>query len=127
MTPARSAMEALARLIELDAWGLQLPLVVRGAEVSVTTLAGSPPGAYEGPQPGTRELSFVSSRPLLRGLDVRLLQLALSEAGADIRADGVYGRVSAGCVADHQRVIGAPVSGVADPELVLGLVSSIDV
>lgn len=118
-------MDALRRLVELDAWGLQLPLVVRGAEISATTLAGLPPGVYDGPQPGTREISFNTSRPLLRGLDVRLLQLALSQEGADIRADGVFGRASSQRVADHQRATGAAASGVADPALVLGLATSL--
>ena len=79
-------MDAISRLIELDQWGLELPLVVRGAEISVATLSGTPPGTYEGPQPGTRDLTFVTTAPLLRGLDVRLVQLALSDRGADIRS-----------------------------------------
>ena len=119
-------MDAFRRLIELDAWGLPLPLVVRGAEVSTTTLSGSPPGVFDGPQPGTRALSFTTSQTLMRGLDVRLVQLALSQRGADIVADGVFGRASSRCVADHQRTTGTPVSGVANPSLVLGLATSID-
>ena len=118
-------MDAFNRLIELDAWGLDLPLVVRGAEISPLTLAGLPPGTYVGPQPGTSELSFLTSQSLTRGLDVRLLQLALSERGADIRADGVFGRASATCVASHQQSLGLPVTGVADPALVLSLASEV--
>jgi chitosanase len=118
-------MDALQRLIELGSWGLELPLVVRGAEISTATLPGVPPGTFEGPQPGTRELAFQTSTLLLRGLDVRLEQLALSERGADIRADGVFGRASANCVADHQRAIGMPVTGVADRPLVLALAATV--
>lgn len=118
-------MDAMQRLIELDAWGLDLPLVVRGAEISTLTLAGQPPGVYQGPQPGTRELAFLTSQNLTRGLDVRLLQLALSERGANIRADGVFGRASSTHVADHQRAIGAAVTGVADRALVLSLASEV--
>lgn len=118
-------MDACKRLIDLDAWGLELPLVVRGAEISTLTLSGLPPGTYVGPQPGTRELAFRTSQSLTRGFDVRLLQLALSERGADIRADGVFGRASATCVAGHQRSVGLPVTGVADPALVLGLASEV--
>ena len=113
-------MDAFLRLIELDGWGLELPLVVRSSEISQTTLSGTPPGAYDGPHPGTRDILLpTSSAPLLRGLDVRLVQLALSERGAAIRADGVFGRASADRVADHQRSIGAPVTGVADRALAL--------
>jgi chitosanase len=118
-------MDAMQRLIDLGAWGLDLPIVVRGAEISTVTLAGQPPGVYQGPQPGTREIAFVTSQTLMRGLDVRLLQLALSERGADIRADGVFGRASAGHIADHQRAIGAAVTGVAERALVLSLASEV--
>jgi chitosanase len=115
-------MDAFLRLIELDAWGLELPMVVRNAEISQTMLGGTPPGSYSGPAPGTRVISLPeSASPLLRGLDVRLVQLALSERGASIRADGVFGRASAERVADHQRRIGAPVTGVVDPALALAL------
>jgi chitosanase len=118
-------MDALKRLIGLGLWGLELPLVVRGSEISTATLSGVPPGSYDGPQPGTRELAFQSSSLLVRGLDVRLVQLALSERGADIRADGVFGRASGNCVADHQRAIGVPVTGVADRPLVLALAAAV--
>jgi chitosanase len=118
-------MDAMKRHIELGAWGLDLPLVVRGAEISALTLSGVPPRTYIGPQPGTRPLAFLTSQSLSRGLDVRLLQLALSERDADIRADGVFGRASAICVANHQRSAGLPITGVADPALVLALASEV--
>jgi chitosanase len=118
-------MDAMQRLIDLGAWGLDLPIVVRGQEISTVTLAGQPPGVYQGPQPGTREIAFVTSQTLMRGLDVRLLQLALSERGADIRADGVFGRASSEHVADHQRAIGAAVTGVAERALVLSLATEV--
>ena len=118
-------MDALGRLIALNAWGLELPLVVRGMEISPTTLAGLPPKCYDGPQPGTRDLAFLTSSPLVRGLDVRLVQLALSERGADIQADGVFGRASAGHVADFQRANGQPVTGVADRALASMLASEV--
>lgn len=118
-------MDALGRLIELGMWGLELPLVVRGAEISSVSLAAMPSGSYDGPQPGTRPLALQTSAPLCRGLDVRLVQLALSERGADIRADGVFGRSSVTCVADLQRVEGAPVTGVADGALVAKLAAEV--
>ena len=64
---------------------------------------------------------FQTSAPLCRGLDVRLVQVALGERGANVRADGVFGRASANCVADLQRAVGMPVTGVADAALVLEL------
>jgi chitosanase len=85
-----------------------------------------PPGAYDGPAPGTRAIMLPPpGRPLQRGLDVRLVQLALSERGAAIRADGVFGRASADRVADHQRSVGAPVTGVVDPTMAFALAQEI--
>ncbi|HET9370037.1 MAG TPA: peptidoglycan-binding protein [Vicinamibacterales bacterium] len=118
-------MDALARLIELGAWGLPLPLVVRGVEISTLTLTGSPPGVFDGPQPGTRDLAFLTTQTLLRGLDVRIVQLALSELGSNIRADGIFGRVSSLRVAEHQDALGLPASGVADRAMVLALAREI--
>lgn len=114
-------MDAFQRLIDLGQWGLALPLVVRGAEISLTALNGTPPGCYDGPAPGTRALSV--QEPLQRGLDVRLVQLALSELGADIRADGVFGGASARCVKAVQGARGLPPTGVADIALIGALVS----
>jgi chitosanase len=119
-------MDSFLRLIELGAWGLELPLVVRDAEISTVTLSGTPPGAYDGPAPGTRPIMLPPpGQPLLRGLDVRLVQLALSERGAAIRSDGVFGRASADRVADHQRSIGAPVTGVVEPTMAFALAQEI--
>jgi Putative peptidoglycan-binding domain-containing protein len=114
-------MDAFKRLIELDLWGLELPLVVRGLEISEATLNATPPGCYDGPQPGSRALTVQS--PLLRGLDVRLLQLGLSREGIDVRADGVFGRGTAEALKLYQRQCGLPLSGVADTELIARLLA----
>ena len=108
-------MEAFLRLAEQGYWGLELPLVVRGAELSTATLYATPPGCYDGPQPGTRSIALQT--PLARGLDVRLLQLALSEQGIAIKADGIFGRTSANLLRDYQASAGLPATGVADPAL----------
>jgi chitosanase len=105
-------MDAFQRLIDLDAWHLELPLVVRGKEISLSSLSSLPPGCYEGPQPGSRPLALQS--PMLRGLDVRLLQLGLSEHDVDIKADGIYGKASSRGVKAYQSSQGLPVTGVAD-------------
>ena len=114
-------MDAVARLIELGQWGLELPLVIRGAEVSALSLSALPPTCYDGPTPGARPLVFNTATPLCRGLDVRLVQVALGERGADVRADGVFGRASAALVADLQRKEGMPVTGTASSALVTKL------
>ena len=114
-------MDAFRALMDQGYWGLELPLVVRGREVSPATLSGLPPGCYDGPQPGTRALAVQS--PFHRGLDVRLLQLGLSLADhqCEIRADGIYGSTTARWVKRHQEASGLPSTGVADPALVAKL------
>lgn len=113
-------MDAFQGLIDLDQWGLELPLVVRGHEISIAALSGLPAGCYDGPQPGTRDLAL--QIPLARGLDVRLVQLGLSEEGASIKADGVYGRHSADHVRNYQTSHGLPGTGVVDTGLIARLV-----
>ncbi|MBT8768535.1 peptidoglycan-binding protein [Metapseudomonas boanensis] len=119
--PTVYRMEAFRRLIEQNHWGLDLPLVVRGLEISTATLNGTPPGCYDGPQPGSRVLTLQT--PLARGLDVRLVQLGLSLAGSDIKADGVYGQTSAARIKDFQQAHGLPATGVVDAALIAQLVA----
>jgi chitosanase len=114
-------MDAFQRLIDQEAWGLPLPLVVRGEEISLATLNALPPGCYEGPQPGTRDLGV--SAPLQRGLDVRLVQLALSDQGCDVRADGIFGNATARFIRALQRTSDLPETGVADAGLIHKLIS----
>jgi chitosanase len=113
-------MDAFQRLIDQDAWGLPLPLVVRGREVSPETLAALPPGCYDGPPPGTRVLAVQS--PLQRGLDVRLVQLALSDQGCEIVADGIFGTSSARFIRAFQRSGELPETGAADAGLIHRLI-----
>ena len=113
-------MDAFERLITLDAWSLPLPLVVRGAEISTASLVGLPPGCYDGPEPGSRELGVRT--PLQRGLDVRLVQLALSDQGCDVRADGIFGNGTAKFIRAFQRTNDLPETGVADVGLIRRLV-----
>jgi chitosanase len=111
--------DAFRRLIDQDLWALELPLVVRGEEISAATLAAQPPGCYDGPLPGSRPLML--DTPIQRGLDVRRVQLGLSTAGHAILADGMWGRVSTRVLQDFQRARGLPATGVADVELVMEL------
>lgn len=116
-------MDSFLRLIDFDEWGLVLPLVVRGQEISLDTLQARPCTSFDGPQPGSRSLSLCS--PLLKGLDVRLVQLRLSMLGFDVVADGIFGKNTANAVSKYQVHEGRPASGVADCELVVGLVSAL--
>jgi chitosanase len=112
-------MDAFQRLIDQGYWGLELPLIVRDTEISAASLSANPRGCYDGPQPGTRNLSL--EIPLLRGLDVRMIQLALSDLGMDIKADGIYGQTSVRLMKAYQQNNGLPVTGAADITLIARL------
>ena len=116
-------MDAFQRLISQGYWGLELPLVVRNSEISLATLTSTPRGCYDGPQPGSRILALQT--PLLRGLDVRLLQLALSEQGADIKADGIFGQTSVKLVRQYQAQKKYAPSGAADANLIAELTAEL--
>lgn len=109
-------MDAFQRMLENGNWGLALPLVVRGQEISATALNATPAGCYDGPQPGTRVLGL--TQPLSRGLDVRLVQLGLSDRGMNIVADGVFGSASSERIREFQILQGLPATGVADAGLI---------
>jgi chitosanase len=121
LRPTVYRMDAFQRLIDQGYWNLELPLVVRGKEISLITLSATPPSCYVGPQPGTRALTLES--PLLRGLDVRLVQLGLSDRGIDIKADGIFGQTSQRRIREYQATQGLPVTGVADISLIAELTS----
>lgn len=109
-------METFRRLMELDLWNLELPFIVRGLEVNLETLGALPSNCYAGPAPGSRALGLQS--PMQRGLDVRLLQLALSMQGIDVVADGFFGKGSAKAMREYTAAEGLPVSATADAGLV---------
>lgn len=109
-------MNTLAALATGGHWSLELPLLVRDQEISEASLAARPPGCYDGPALGSRALAVAA--PFSRGLDVRLVQLALSDAGLDVKADGVFGAGSASAIKRYQADAGLPATGVADLALI---------
>ena len=112
-------MDALQTLVDHGHWALCLPILVRDQEISEASLAARPPGCYDGPAPGSRPLALTT--PFARGLDVRLLQLGLSDAGLDVKADGVFGQGALKVVKQYQAQEGLPATGVADIELITRL------
>ena len=60
---------------------------------------------------------------MVRGLDARLVQLGLSDRGADIKADGIFGQTSVKRLAEYQQANGLPATGVADLALIAQLVA----
>lgn len=116
LRPTVYRMDALAALAAHDNWSLQLPMLVRDQEISAASLAASPPGCYDGPAPGSRILAVAS--PFPRGLDVRLVQLGLSDADLAVKADGVFGPGTSGAVKQFQLAQGLLPTGVADMALI---------
>jgi chitosanase len=114
-------MDAMQSLIDQGFWSLALPLVVRGKEISLASLAAVPVGCYDGPQPGTRLIAIQT--PLLRGLDVRLAQLGLSKRGVVIKADGVFGQTSSRLVGEYQKSRGINRTGVINTALIAELIN----
>jgi len=119
LRPTVYRMDAFQRLIDQGYWGLPLPLVVRGQEISLASLNATPPNCYDGPQPGSRVVGLAD--PLQRGLDVRLVQLGLSQQGLDIVADGVFGQTSQRRVKEYQIAHGLAATGMADVALIATL------
>ena len=112
-------MDTFLCLIELGLWALELPMVVRGKEISSVTLNMTPPNCFDGPVPGSRVIALET--PLQKGLDVRLLQIAISDAAIEINADGIFGPASARCLREYQKHNNSPQTGVAGQELLAAL------
>ncbi len=118
-------MDALQNLLDLGLWDLQMPFLVRGQEINQASLQATPPNCYTGPAPGTRDLAVQS--PLLRGLDVRLLQLALSQSGCSVVADGVFGQGSLQALTQYRGQNGLTGSGAgADAAMVAQLAAGLE-
>jgi chitosanase len=105
-------MTALKALADQGNWALELPLAVRGKEISLETLLAQPADYYDGPALGSRIIAVTT--PLTRGADVRLLQLALSDADIPVDADGIFGSGSATALKQFQAQKNQAQSGVAD-------------
>jgi chitosanase len=102
-------MNTFSALIAMGFWSLELPMVVRSLEISESSLKAQPRNTYKGPQVRSRDIIVKS--PLMRGLDVRLVQLALSANKIKVGADGIFGSNSAKAVREFQKKSGLPETG----------------
>ena len=102
-------MNTFSQMIALGLWSLEIPIVVRSIEISQTSLRALPKNTYKGPQVRSRDI--VVKSPLMRGLDVRLVQLSLSANKMAVGADGIFGNNSARAVRKFQKKSGLPETG----------------
>ena len=91
------------------------------------SLPGSPV-VYYGDEIGMGDNIWLDDRdavrtPMQRGLDVRLVQLALSDQGCDVRADGIFGNGTSKFIRAFQRASELPETGVADAGLIHRLIT----
>ena len=86
-------------------WGLELPLVVRGAELSPATLYAT---ARLLRRPATRHACYRPANAARPRTGCAPAALALSERGIAIKADGIFGRTSANLLRDYQLSAGLP-------------------
>jgi chitosanase len=107
-------MDAFLGMLDGGDWDLPLPLIVRGLEIDDAALQAAPDGVYDGPPPRSRPLRLI--QPIVRGLDVRLVQVALSRPanGLAVGADGLYGRRSEDAVRTFQAQNGLAATGAVD-------------
>ena len=106
--------QTFARMIEHELWSLELPLVVRDVEINELELLAAPPVTFDGPPPRSRVIAL--AQPLATGLDVRLVQLALSrpDNALAVIADGRFGRLSERAVREFQGGAGLAPTGQVD-------------
>ncbi len=106
-------MDALMKLIEAGKWDLPLPLTVRNVIISEDILSPvyEPPVIVSAGDTDERVLFY--KRPLMRGDDVRRLQLALGFREKE--ADGVFGRATEQAVKDFQNAHGLIPDGKVGP------------
>jgi len=107
-------MNAFLTLIDRADWSLELPIVVRGIEISNDSLNALPPRVYNGPAVRSRSLALTV--PVVRGLDVRLAQLALSNPANNFQivADGTFGRFTRDAVLAFQNRASLTANGIVD-------------
>lgn len=106
-------MDAFIKLINEDKWELPLPLPVRNILITEDILSPEykPPVIVSAGDTDERVLFY--TRPLMRGEDVRRLQLALGFTEQE--ADGVFGKDTYEAVRDFQSAQGLTADGKAGP------------
>ncbi len=106
-------MDTFLELIEENKWDLPLPLNIRNVLITEEILLGQHTTPVIASAENTDERVLFYTKPLMKGEDVRKLQLAL---GFDENeADGVFGKVTGQAVKDFQSAHGLIPDGKVGP------------
>ena len=105
-------MDALKALIDDKRWDLDLPLTVRGIEISEPVLSGPPLRASAAV---AEERLLRLRQPFMRGEDVRAVQEALAAKSHDLEIDGVFGPGTRDAVLRFQEAEGLTPDGMVGP------------
>ncbi|NIR28185.1 MAG: chitosanase [Gammaproteobacteria bacterium] len=106
-------MDALRQLMDEGRWALEPPFTCRGVRVDEHALLFEPSPRASSEEDEARMLRLQS--PFMRGEDVRALQGALRDAGAEVDPDGVFGPATDAALRAYQARHGLSVDGIAGP------------
>lgn len=106
-------MDALASVVEASNWDLDVPLLIRGLQITAQSL-GAPAPLRAVAEGDARRLLFLTSPPMT-GPDVEWLQARLPRAGLDVPASGAFDEETDAAVRRFQAASGMQVDGVVGP------------
>jgi chitosanase len=105
-------MDELNKLAAGGNWALALPIVIRGATIDESVLAGAP---IRVSAQIAEERMLVLRNPMMQGDDVRNVQQALNRNGAQLEIDGVYGPTTVAALRRFQQGKNLAVDGIVGP------------
>lgn len=106
-------MDNLQRLIAANNWDLALPIEIHGVRIDAATLES--PSAVRVSAAEDEPRMLMLKRPYLQGEDVKALQQALTTAGFDTVADGIFGSGTERSVLRFQKEHRLVADGIVGP------------
>ncbi len=103
-------MDAFRQFMDGANWALDLPFNVRGTVIDEGILLGGP--EVRASAEVTEQRLLRVRRPYMQGDDVREVQQALTDAGIEVDADGVFGTGTEAAVIEFQKKEGLTPDGV---------------